>query len=126
MPAKLLLHENAPLGTLVHTNPASLMMDPQKLMGTWYVTQSTLKLWSSGGRRNPSITYELLPGGEDAWSDTVRYEQPAAFGKSYKHKSVKGVDRWIDANDKSFRWQGAGCLALVKCDCKVGAHPMRG
>jgi hypothetical protein len=48
-------------------------------MGTWHVAATTLKLWKTGGRCNPAITYHLDSDEAGAglnppprWRDTVR------------------------------------------------------
>lgn len=76
-----------------------------RLPGRWRIVASNFPMWTSGGRENPSIEYELLKADPLALKDVVRYT--SGDGKA---KTVVGVDRW---NGRELRWRGAGVLFLL-------------
>ncbi len=59
--------------------------DLRRFMGRWYVVHSTLKMWRTGGRHNPAITYSNLTDGAPwRWDDLVEYQEPGFFSKALK------------------------------------------
>jgi hypothetical protein len=92
-------------------------MDVDQLMGKWHVVASTLSLWQSGVKLDPTITYERRTA--TSWHDVVEYQTTGTFSAKLRPASVKGSDTLLGDSGLAFRWRGAGLLSLIKCDCKV-------
>ena len=79
--------------------------------GTWYITHSTLPLWSS--KRNVTVTYKHLSpasNGVPRLDDMVTYQTLT----SNKVKTVHGIDTASGLkNTGEWNWKGKGMLSLV-------------
>jgi len=95
-------------------------MQIDEFMGTWHIILSTLKMWRTGGRRNPRLVYGRIVG-EHRWSDAVHYEQPALMTRGgLVSKQVLGIDSLDPTRGPyAFNWRGAGLLSWVTCKCQV-------
>ncbi|PHK49040.1 hypothetical protein BTJ66_10475 [Staphylococcus edaphicus] len=69
--------------------------------GKWYIIGSTFKMWTSGKKTNPSITYSILNSDPLKILDKVQYQSKG------KTKSIVGYDT---LKKGLFIWRGKGML----------------
>lgn len=79
------------------------MQYTQYLPGTWHIIASTFKMWTSGKKTNPSITYSIIQ------SYPLRIHDEVTYQTRNKSKSIVGYDT-LDNNQ--FNWRGKGILKL--------------
>ncbi|RQM84354.1 hypothetical protein CO206_12935 [Staphylococcus xylosus] len=86
------------------------MQYTQYLPGTWHIIASTFKMWTSGKKTNPSITYSIIQ------SHPLRILDEVTYQTRNKSKSIVGYDT-LD-NDQ-FNWRGKGMLKLFSSKCDI-------
>ncbi|NQD97890.1 hypothetical protein [Staphylococcus xylosus] len=79
------------------------MQYTQYLPGTWNIIASTFKMWTSGKKTNPSITYSIIQ------SHPLRIHDEVTYQTRNKSKSIVGYDT---LDDHEFTWRGKGILRL--------------
>ncbi|MCE7782022.1 hypothetical protein [Staphylococcus xylosus] len=79
------------------------MQYTQYLPGTWHIIASTFKMWTSGKKTNPSITYSIIQ------SHPLRIHDEVTYQTQNKSKSIVGYDT-LDIDQ--FNWRGKGILKL--------------
>ncbi|MFF0675692.1 hypothetical protein ACFYSI_07225 [Staphylococcus xylosus] len=79
------------------------MQYTQYLPGTWHIMASTFKMWTSGKKTSPSITYSIIQ------SHPLRIHDEVTYQTQNKSKSIVGYDT-LDIDQ--FNWRGKGILKL--------------
>jgi len=89
------------------------------MLGTWFVTHSSLPLWKD--KRNVRITYTLHPTKSSSNSikidDTVHYQSLT----SPSHHTIAGIDT-ASSNSSlpcTFNWRGRGILSLTTAHWEI-------
>lgn len=80
------------------------------LPGKWHIIASTFKMWTSGKKTNPSITYSIIQ------SHPLRILDKVTYQTRNKSKSIVGYDT-LD-NDQ-FNWRGKGILKPFSSKWKI-------
>lgn len=80
------------------------------LSGKWHIVASTFNMWTSGSKKNPSITYAILKTDPLTVLDEVQYQ------KRNKTRTITGFDT-IDNNQ--FVWRGRGFLKIFSSKWKI-------
>ncbi|KAI0030764.1 hypothetical protein K488DRAFT_53496 [Vararia minispora EC-137] len=84
-------------------------IDLKDLMGTWYVTHSTLPMWKS--KKDVTITYTPVTGDVARFDDVVEYRSARAPPTAPRSRIV-GVDALVTGPAR-FKWRGRGWLAPI-------------
>jgi len=110
------VHINAP-----DTEDFKPQLDLKDMMGTWYVTHSTLPMWKS--KKDVTITYALLPpkpgapASEPARLDDVVEFRARTDPRSKPRRRIVGVDTAVPpragAAPTRFKWRGRGWLVVA-------------
>ncbi|KZV70675.1 hypothetical protein PENSPDRAFT_734559 [Peniophora sp. CONT] len=85
----------------------------QDVMGTWYVTHSTLPMWKS--KKDVTITYSPLAGDATRFDDVVEYRSLSSSPEK-KRTQIVGVDTLVAPEGKPsvrFKWRGRGWLVIA-------------
>ncbi len=89
----------------------------EKFCTKWFVYGTTLSFWKT--RKNPTITYEILPSSKPPSEFKIRDTVEYTTGSSTKKNQVIGTDTWISAQPLDFVWRGNGVLFLLSSKCKI-------
>jgi hypothetical protein len=92
-------------GKRLSPDKRSLTSFPISILGTWYVTHSTLPRWKKA--RNVSITYKPLSSDANKLDDLITYQ--SLTGENVKR--VAGVDAPVGPG--SWHWRGNGWLMIA-------------
>ncbi|VDB95153.1 unnamed protein product [Peniophora sp. CBMAI 1063] len=88
-------------------------LDLQDIMGTWYVTHSTLPMWKS--KKDVTITYAPIADDATRFDDVVEYRSLSSSPDKDRTKIV-GVDTLVAPEGKPavrFKWRGRGWLVIA-------------
>lgn len=100
---------------LVAKSPPKVPLpSPSQMLGTWFVTHSTLPLWKD--KRNVRITYSLHRSNTGKIDDTVHYQ---SLTSSSPH-IIAGIDTASNASQPcTFTWRGRGLLSLTTAHWEI-------
>lgn len=92
------------------------------LVGTWFVTHSTLPMWKT--KKNVNIHYSALEAlsttaAPPRLSDTVSYTPISSRKPSSKQKTITGIDTPAGTDTSVWDWRGKGWLAIASSHWEV-------
>lgn len=84
------------------------------LEGKWFINQSNFPMWLKGDKTSPAFNYTIVKKKKGLYlSDKVTYQ------KNGKTKSINGIDKPLDNENREFVWSGNGLLGLLKSKWKI-------
>lgn len=82
------------------------------LEGKWFILFSNFPMWTSGKKKFPSLTYNILQR-----SSVFNILDTVEFQWQGKQKQIGGYGHHI--RDGNFVWKGKGMLALLRSNWKI-------
>lgn len=84
------------------------------LEGKWYINQSNFPMWLKGEKTSPAFNYTIIKKKKGLYlADKVTYQ------KNGKTKSINGIDKPLDNENREFVWRGNGLLGLLKSKWEI-------